>query len=170
MMNVTWQKKLILRCQNVRFCYIHTAMMDEIYEHNYKFNHDLRELIEDLERCCDGWDIEISEYIYTHEDFLVFINLINSAIKRMYLEQKGPWPLQEMYEDFYKELLNAYENFKPNVTKKRRANGTYYEPWDEAIKFKLKFNTQYILACSSETYFMLYESLIKFLNHSLKID
>ena len=120
-----WKDKTILDCANRLYGVLYCQIIRNVENRRLKFNHDLRELLEDLERGCDGWHIEIADYIYTKEDFLIFLTLVEEAIIKIFSIENSLGPYKHFFDNFLKELKIAYQNFEPDPLLPRSANGTF---------------------------------------------
>lgn len=168
---IWWKDKDVLSCANWAFRAIYDSLINLIEEDNIKLNHDLRELIEDLDQGGDGIGLDISDYMFTKEDSLLFINLIDKAIIKLLQDYPGIQPYKHLYENFYKELLKAHESFCPDLSKIRSATGhDFYLLNSPEIAAILKYKKKYILTCKVRIFSKLFrKSLLNVINKNAVI-
>lgn len=102
---INWEDKTLMDSSNSIFAGLYSSMLDVINEDNLFFNKEISKLIDRLELCCDGWNVDLAKYIKTKNDFVEFIYLLRKSIDKRYKDIPGlPQQTVNRFENFYKGL------------------------------------------------------------------
>lgn len=111
--SIYWNKKEIYRSSNAIFNGFYNLMVDLIVIKNIILNENLNELIDNLDLCGSGWNLELADYLHLKEDFQVFISLVKQTLDKMYNDIPNlSEDYKKIYDQFYKGLLEAQSSFK----------------------------------------------------------
>jgi hypothetical protein len=111
MSTITWKGKDILTCESSIINRLTLELENILGEKDY-LNIPLAKQFERLVFAGYGYGFALSDYVYSKEDFISFMNLIRKGIDKYY--HATPDVLHEtkdLLENFYKELVKIEESF-----------------------------------------------------------
>lgn len=109
---IDWRNQTLLDCSNSIFAGLYESILDVIRDQNLLFNAEIAKLIERLELCGSGWNIDLADYINSKENLKIFINLVRKGIDKQYEEIPNlSQYIKRFLEDFYLGLLEIYKDF-----------------------------------------------------------
>lgn len=165
---IEWNNKSILQCQNRIIGALYHEIARVIQKDNIALNFHLEELMWHLDEWCScGIGIDICEYIYSKEDFELFLKILKKALDRL----DDNYYAKEWLKNFYHELIKIYETFEPDpllVTSFKMFD--FFVKHPEYPAAAIRYNRKYLLICPSELFCLLFDDILPNILHTNNIS
>lgn len=165
-MMICWNNKSILQCPNYVIIRFYAEIQNVIKENHIILNFHLEELIWHLDNCASITSFDIYEFIYSKEDFELFLKILKEVLERM----DDDYYAKAWLKSFCRKLFTVYKTFEPDsLLVKSFKTFDFFVKHPELPAAAITYNRRYLLICPRELLCLLFEKILSDVIHTSNV-